>query len=209
MNHTIITIGRQYGSGGREIGEKLAEELGYAYYDTLLLDKAAEEGGLTRGLMERYDEKRADQWLNLSMAGGINDPEHFPVPTRAALAQFEAIRKIGEKESAVIVGRCSDYVLREQDNVLSVFVHAGMEHRIRRVMDRNSIGKGEAERRIRSTDKNRASYYNYYTDKQWGVSESYHLCVDSGLFGIEGVVKLLKESVRLFQTEREEQKGKG
>lgn len=194
MDKMIVTIGRQYGSGGREIGEKLAQRLGYNYYDTLILEKAAEQSGITPSIMKRYDEQLTDKWLNpINVCS--SDKDHLPLPVRAALAQFEIIRQIGEKGGAVIVGRCADYVLRDQNNVLSVFVHAGQEHRAARVATRNNIGYGEAETRIRNTDKHRAAYYNYYADKKWGASTTYHLCLDSGVLGIDAAVDMLQTCV--------------
>ncbi|MDO4175646.1 MAG: cytidylate kinase-like family protein [Eubacteriales bacterium] len=193
----LITIGRQYGSGGREIGEKLAERLGYTYYDTLLLDQAAKHSGLSEEIVARYDEKLADKWMNLSIGmHRTDDPHQLPVPLRAVIGQFEAIRKIGQAGSAVIVGRCADYVLKEKQELLSVFVHAGMEHRITRVAKRNNIGADEAKKRIRNTDKKRAAYYEYYTDAKWGETANYHICVDSGFWGIDGVVELLVACVQ-------------
>lgn len=196
MKDIIVTIGRQYGSGGREIGEKLAERLSVPYYDTLLLEKAAENSGLTKTALASYDEQMADKWVHRAGHGGSAD--QLPISMRAALAQFEAIHKIAEKGSAVIIGRCADYVLRERDHVLSVFVHAEKEQRIARVAERNSISRSEAEKRIKNTDKHRASYYNFYTDKEWGVSDSYDLCVDSSRFGIENTVEMLLESIQLL-----------
>lgn len=188
----LITIGRQYGSGGREIGEKLAERLGYPYYDTLLLEKAAKDSGLSEHIIAKYDERLADKWLNLSLGmHGADDLHKLPVPLRAIIGQFEAIRKIGHQGSAVIVGRCADFILKENKNLLSIFIHAGMEHRIARVAARNDISEDEAKKRIRNTDKHRAAYYEYYTDAKWGKSETYHLCIDSGFWGIDGVVELL------------------
>ncbi|MDO4339985.1 MAG: cytidylate kinase-like family protein [Eubacteriales bacterium] len=199
----VITIGRQYGSGGREIGEKLAEKLGYTYYDTILLDKAAKDSGLTESIIARYDEKLADKWLNISLGmHGSDDIQKLPVPLRAVIGQFEAIRKIGQQGSAVIVGRCADHVLREDKNVLSVFIYAGLGQRIARVAERNDISRDEARKRIRNTDKKRAAYYEYYTDKEWGKSESYHLCIDSGFFGIDGTVEVLSACIQ--QQERKE-----
>ncbi|MDO5785568.1 MAG: cytidylate kinase-like family protein [Eubacteriales bacterium] len=191
MNNRIITIGRQYGSGGREIGEKLAKRLGFHYYDTLILEKAAERSKLSHNIIKLYDERLANKWVSLSRAVDPHDMSHLPLPLRAALSQFEAIEEIGKQGSAVIVGRCADHVLRDQGNVFSVFVHAEIHHRIDRVAARNHISKEEAKKRIRNTDKQRASFYNYYTDKEWGASASYNICVDSGLFGIDGTVDLL------------------
>ena len=196
MGNRIITIGRQYGSGGREIGEKLAQKLGYTYYDTLLLEKMEQQGGLSRSVLERYDERLADKWLNLTLFNGAKETDQLPVSIRAIISQFETIRKIGQTESAVIVGRCADYVLREQDNVLSVFVHSEMSHRVARVTARNQISEAEAKKRIQNTDRHRAAYYEYHTDKRWGASESYHLCIDSGLFGIDGAVSVLQKCLQ-------------
>lgn len=196
MGNRIITIGRQYGSGGREIGEKLARRLGYTYYDTLLLEKMEQQGGISRSVLERYDERLADKWLNLALFSGAKETAQLPVSVRAIISQFETIRKIGQTESAVIVGRCADYVLREQDNVLSVFVHAEMSHRVARVAARNQISEAEAKKRIQNTDRHRAAYYEYHTDKRWGASESYHLCIDSGLFGINGAVSVLQNCLQ-------------
>lgn len=196
MKNMIITIGRQYGSGGREIGEKLAGELGFDYYDTMLLEKSSEGSGLSQRIIEEYDERLTNKWLNLAITGGAQDVNHLPLPLRVILSQFEVIEKIGKKGSAVIIGRCADYVLHEQKNVFSVFVHAETGRRIARVAERNHISMEEAKKRIRNTDKQRASYYNYYTDKKWGVSDSYNICIDSGLFGIDGAVALLKNCVQ-------------
>ena len=196
MKNMIMTIGRQYGSGGREIGEKLAGELGFDYYDTMLLEKSSEGSGLSQRIIEEYDERLTNKWLNLAITGGAQDVNHLPLPLRVILSQFEVIEKIGKKGSAVIVGRCADYVLHEQKNVFSVFVHAETGRRIARVAERNHISMEEAKKRIRNTDKQRASYYNYYTDKKWGVSDSYNICIDSGLFGIDGAVALLKNCVQ-------------
>lgn len=199
MRKQIITIGRQYGSGGREIGEKLANLLGISYYDTVLLEKVAENSGLSGKIIERYDEQLKDKWLHMSGIGWSGDPNRIPVPIRAALSQFEIISRIGKNESAVIIGRCADYVLREQKNVLSVFIHADIDKRIERVAARNSISKTEAQKLIRNTDKHRASYYELYTDKKWGIPESYNICIDSGVFGIDGSAELLKESICISQ----------
>ena len=190
----IITIGRQYGSGGREIGEKLAGQLGYTYYDTLILEKASKESGITQSVMKRYDEQLADKWLN-PMVTRCMTKDNLPLPIRTALSQFEIIRQIGEKGAAVIVGRCADYILRNQENVLTVFVHADQEHRVARIADRNNISVSEAETRIRNTDKHRAAYYNYYAEKKWGAATTYQLCLDSGVLGIDGVVDLLQYCV--------------
>lgn len=199
----IITIGRQYGSGGREIGEKLAERLHYSYYDTLILEKTAQESGISKEIIQRYDEQLKDKWIsNLSLGIGTNNTDNLPLSFRAVLSQFEAIRKVGQTGSAVIVGRCADYVLQDRDDVLSVFINADKESRAARVAKRNQIRIEEAKKRIKNTDKHRAAYYNCYTDKIWGSADSYHLCVDSGRFGIDGAVDFLETCVLLIQRTR-------
>lgn len=195
MNNMIVTIGRQYGSGGREIGERLAQRLGYAYYDTMILEKASEKSGIKPSVMKRYDEQVADKWLNPMISGGMSK-DTLLLPVRAALSQFEVIRQIGEKGAAVIVGRCADYVLREQNNVLSVFIHADWSRRVARVAARNGIEAKEAGVRVRNTDKHRAAYYNCYTEKKWGSADTYQLCLDSGAIGIDGAVNLLEFCVK-------------
>ncbi len=193
----IITIGRQYGSGGREIGEKLAERLGYDYYDTLLLEKTAAASGLSEEMVARYDENLADKWMNASLGMvGATEQHKLPLPLRAAFGQFAEIQKIGKRGRAIIVGRCADRILKEQSNVLSVFIRADLKHRIARVVKRNDISEVEARKRIHNTDKNRAAYYNYYTDAEWGNPENYHLCIDSGKFGIDGTVKMVEACIR-------------
>lgn len=164
--------------------------------DTLLLEKMAQHGGISRSILERYDERLADKWLNLALFSEAKEPDQLPVSVRAMISQFETIRKIGQTESAVIVGRCADYMLREQGNILSVFVHAEMKHRIARVAARNQISEVEAKKRIQNTDRHRASYYEYHTDRQWGASERYHLCIDSGLFGIDSAVSVLQNCLQ-------------
>lgn len=201
MGDIIITVGRQYGSGGREIGKELAHQLGIACYDSTLLERTARTSGLTSGIVERYDEKLKDRWLHMSAGGWFGDPNYIPVPLRAAISQFNIISDIGRKESAVIIGRCADYVLRDQENVLSVFIYADIDKRIECVAARNNVSEAEARKLVRKTDKQRASYYKYYTGKKWGVPDSYHLCIDSGLFGIEGAIMMLKKSAHLFHTE--------
>lgn len=192
MNNIIITIGRQYGSGGREIGEKLANKLGFFFYDTLLLEKVAKDSGLSDEAISKYDERLADKWLSLNLGmSNTADIHRFPIPLKVTIGQFEAIRKIGRTESAVIVGRCADYVLKEQNNVLSTFIYADINKRIERVSKRNNISLSEAQKRIKNTDRERAAFYNYYTDNNWGMHTNYNITIDSGIFGIEGTAEIL------------------
>jgi cytidylate kinase len=204
-NNTIITIGRQYGSAGREIGHLLAKELGINYYDKELLKKAAKESGLCEELFENHDEKPTNSFLySLVMdtySLGYNSSAFIDMPLnhKVFLAQFDTIKKIAEQESCIIVGRCADYALADYKNCLNVFIHAKLEDRIRRIAVKHDLTDAKAKELILKTDKSRASYYNYYTSKKWGDTSSYHLAIDSGVAGIEGTVKVIKEYLEFMK----------
>ena len=196
-NSTIITIGRQSGSGGRVIGEMLAKELGIPFYDKELLDHAANHSGICRELFENHDEKPTNSFLySLVMdtysfgysSAGFTD---MPMNHKIFLAQFEAIKKLAEEGPCVMVGRCADYALADNPNLFSVFIHANMDWRINRISAKYLKSAKEAKELIQKTDKSRSSYYNYYTNKKWGDAASYNLCVDSSRLGVEGTVKML------------------
>ncbi len=190
MKNTIVTIGRQYGSGGRMIGMKLAEELGVKCYNSELLVEAAKESGLCREIFEKNDEKPISAFLSFSPTAYGSD--QMPLNHRVFLAQMQTIRNLAEQESCVIVGRCADYVLRDYDGVVNIFVHAPLEDRMKRVIERDGIAPGKAEKRVKRIDRERASYYNFYSTKKWGAAESYDLCINSSTFGIDGCVKIIK-----------------
>ena len=199
---TVITIGREFGSGGHEIGMKLAEKLGIKCYDKELLELAAKESGLCEELFASQDEKPTNSFLySLVMdtysLGYTNSYVDMPINHKVFLAQFDAIKKLAERESCVIVGRCADYALEEFDNVLSVFIHADMDARIRRIARIYDLTDAKAKDLIKKTDKRRSSYYNYYTCKKWGDSESYNICLDSSLLGIDGTAKAIEQLVEL------------
>ena len=196
-NSTIITIGRQSGSGGRVIGEMLAKELGIPFYDKELLDHAANHSGICRELFENHDEKPTNSFLySLVMdtysfgysSAGFTD---MPMNHKIFLAQFEAIKKLAEEGPCVMVGRCADYALADNPNLFSVFIHANMDWRINRISAKYLKSAKETKELIQKTDKSRSSYYNYYTNKKWGDAASYNLCVDSSRLGVEGTVKML------------------
>ncbi|WP_099468125.1 cytidylate kinase-like family protein [Konateibacter massiliensis] len=199
LNHTIVTIGRQYGSAGRDIGQALANELGINFYDKELLKKAAKESGLCEELFENHDEKPTNSFLySLVMdtySLGYNSAAFVDMPLnhKVFLAQFDTIKKIANQESCVIVGRCADYALADYKNCLNVFIHANMEDRIKRIAKKYELTDAKAKDLIVKTDKSRASYYNYYSSKKWGETSSYHLALDSSLVGVEGSVQIIKE----------------
>lgn len=194
MKKFIITIGRQYGSGGRMIGQKIAEDLGVKCYNSELLIEAAKESGLCQEVFEKIDEKPISAFL--SFTAGKYDHGEMPLNHKVFLAQMQTIKKLAERESCVIVGRCADYVLRERDDVINVFISAPFEDRVKRVIERDDILPGKAEKRVRRIDKERSNYYNFYSTKRWGIADSYDVCLDSSKFGIEGCAKIIESLIK-------------
>ena len=194
-NNVVITIGREFGSGGREIGKKVADRLGIKFYDKELLQEAAKESGFCREIFENQDEKPTNSFLySLVMdTYSING-----YSSALFLAQFETIKKIAEKESCVIVGRCADYALAENPNCINVFIHADKEFRTKRVAAELQVNESKAKDAIQKKDKQRASYYNYYTSKKWGDSRSYHLTLDSSALGIDKCVEMILQYRALY-----------
>ncbi len=205
--NTIITIGRQYGSAGRQIGRALAKDLGIACYDKELLDRAAKESGICQELFENHDEKPTNSFLyslvmdTCSFGYSSAAFSDMPINQKVFLAQFEAIKKIASEGPCVMIGRCADYALADFDNCLSVFIHADIQTRIRRIATLYDLTDAKAKDKILKTDKRRASYYNYYTSKRWGDANGYDLCIDSGKFGIDGSVEFLKQAIMLKERE--------
>ncbi|MCI9138639.1 cytidylate kinase-like family protein [bacterium 1XD42-8] len=203
--NTIITIGRQFGSGGHEIGEKLAQFWGIKCYDKELLARAAKESGYCEEMFRNHDERPTNSFLyNLVMdtySFGYNSSTFvdMPISHKVFLAQFDAIKKLAKEEPCVIVGRCADYALAEFKNCVHIFIHGDLETRIQRVAKKYELTSDKAKEMIIKKDKQRASYYNYYSSKKWASVESYHLSVDSSLLGIDGTVELIKQFVNGFE----------
>lgn len=199
MKKIIITIGRQFGSGGREIGKRVAQELGIGYYDKELLAVAAEESGLSLEYLEEKDEKRATHFLHSLTIGypySVWGSGELPVEQLAVQAQRNAVLSVAEKGSCVIVGRCADVILADRDDVVSIFISADMEQRVRHVKERDGVAEGEAREKIRRMDKARTSYYNFYSDQKWGAAANYDLCVNASRLGVEGTVKFILEYIK-------------
>ena len=191
MANKIYTIGREFGSGGREVGEKLAAKLGIKLYDKELLQQAAKDSGFCEEIFENHDEKPTNSFL-YSVSGYSAAPFlDMPLNHKVFLAQFETIKKIAEKESCVIVGRCADYALSDNPDCINVFIHADMDIRIKNVSKNLNITENKARDIINKTDKQRASYYNYYTSKKWGDSKSYNLSLDAGKLGTDNCVEMI------------------
>lgn len=199
----VITIGRQFGSGGRKVGRLLAEKLDIPYYDKELLAEAAKDSGICQEIFENHDEKPTRSLL-FSLVTGVQmhgDPGSMymdmPLNHRIFLAQFDAIRRIASEGPCVIVGRCADYVLRDKPNAVSVFVKADIRQRVERAVSLYGVDPARAEETVRKADKQRASYYNYYATATWGDVNNYDLCVDTGKLGIDGTVELIEQYLRL------------
>lgn len=196
---TIITIGRQYGSGGHEIGEKLAEKLGIPFYDKQLLKVAAKQSGLMEQVIDSFDEKPdksflyslvVDPYSALNMGGYENSLNY-----KVVSASFDAIKKIASEGACVIIGRCADYALEDYDNCISVFITAPLKVRCERIMQRREIMYNEALSAIKKTDKQRESYYNFYSAKKWGNINSYDMVINSHILGIDGTADLIRDFV--------------
>ena len=206
----IITVGRQYGSGGRYVARLLAEKLNIPFYDKELLSEASRDSGICQELLEDYDEKQGRNLLfsllNGSPARGDAGSMYIDMPLnhRIFLAQFDTIRRIASEGPCVIVGRCADYVLRDYDNVINVFVKAGQQERIQRIIRYNGADPVKAEEILRKADKQRSAYYNYYATGTWGDVNNYDLCLDTGTLGIEGCVDLICRCVEIQRKKAEE-----
>ena len=198
MENEIYTIGREFGSYGKQVGEKLSARLGIKFYDKELLQKAAKDSGFCEEIFENHDEKPTNSFLySLVMdtysAGNYSAAPFLDMPLnhKVFLAQFDSIKKIAENESCVIVGRCADYALASNPNCLNVFIRADMEDRIKRISKRMDLTENKAKDMIQKKDKQRAIYYNYYTSKKWGDSRSYDLCLNTSKVSVEDCVELI------------------
>ena len=197
--NTIITIGRQFGSGGKEVGIRVAKELGIPFYDKELLQEAAKKSGLCEKIFENFDERPKSLLYSIAM-----DSYMFALPGVGAgdsleqqvyLATFNTIRRLADQGPCVIIGRCADYALAENPNHLSLFIHAPMDVRVARVAKRQNISPEKARQLIIKTDKRRASYYEYYSSRKWGAVDSYDFCLDSSYLGISRTVVLVRAIV--------------
>lgn len=199
-----ITIGRQFGSGGRLIGQALAKDLGIEYYDKALLVEAARHAGMSTELFERKDEK-APSFFGGIMSLNMGYSTYSMYPGGSSIsddalyrAQSDVIRSLADRSSCVIVGRSADYALRDRKNVINVFIHAPIEERVRRIMERGDAATPEQARQIaEKNNKLRAAYYNFYTDKKWGHASSYDLTIDSSRITIDQAVELIRHFIEL------------
>ncbi len=193
----IITIGRSYGSGGRSIGKQLAKQLNIPYYDDKIIALAAENNGMSQAFFESLDEKPADVSL-LYLATGYDNKNYQSFEIQALRAQEEIIRNIADEGACVIIGRRADQILRGNKKTLSVFVSGSPEERAKRVSERDGISLSESRKKIVKVDRERATYYNQYSDSDWGAARTYDLCVDTSKLGVDGAVDVIISTVKIL-----------
>lgn len=190
----IITIGRQHGSSGREIARLLAEKLNYKCYDKEIVDEAANHSDFSRDLIDAFDEKRMSAFI--LHAGGYGLNENFRLNMQVVSAQFEAMRNIADKGDCIFVGRCADYILRDHDDLVSVFILGDMDERLKCLERRQGLDEAEAKKKIKEVDKDRSSFYRYYSDQTWGDAQNYDMCINSSKLGVEGTVQVILDYIK-------------
>ena len=201
-NPLIITIGREYGSGGRQIGKALAEKLGISFYDKEIITLAAKKSGLSDEFIASNEQRtRSGLMHNLAASAtyhnGFFSGHYLPLSENIFIAQAQVIRDIAAKESAVIVGRCADYILADRENTINVFIHAPIEARVKRIMALHGIDEAAALKEINTSDKERGNHYFRYTDMKWGKAQNYDVCINSALMGIEKTVEMLADLAKI------------
>jgi len=193
-----ISIGRQLGSGGRVIGEKLASQLGISFYDKELIQIASQESGLGKEFFEQVDEKTSHSifsglfGLHSAYTNDIYSNSYLSNETLFKI-QSDVIRELSEKQSCIFVGRCADYVLKDNPRCLNLFITADMDDRVKRIAEIQKMTGKKAKDYIEKMDKKRASYYNYFSNKVWGAAGSYHLCINSSVLGIDATVTFIRQ----------------
>lgn len=202
-SNKIITIGRQYGSGGKVIGETIAKKLDIPFYDKELLKLAAKKSGICEEIFDSFDERPTNSFLYTLVMDpyslGFGTTDELPLNHKVFLASFDTIKNIADKDgSCVFVGRCADYALRDYKNVINVFIYANIEDRIKRVSEKYGLAEGKAKDLIKKEDKSRASYYNYYSSKKWGDMKGYDICINTSLYGIEKTADILCDIISKY-----------
>lgn len=197
---SVITISRQYGSGGRFIAKLLSEKLGIPYYDNELITLAARESGYSEAIFEKAEQLSTHSFLySLSMFGSTDGIYGLPLADKVYIAQSEIIKKCAENGPCIIVGRCSDYVLKDYDNIINFFIYSDEERKVERAVKYYGISADKAASELKKKDKKRANYYNYYTSRNWGSYENYHLSINSDAVGVEAAVEILAAFVNSYE----------
>ena len=207
--NTRITIGRQFGSSGHEIGKKVAEKLGIPCYDKEIITATAKNSGFCEEMIENHDERPTSSFLyNLVMdtySFGYNNSTYvdMPISQKVFLAQFNAIKDLADAGPCVIVGRCADYALQDRTDTLNIFIFGSEEIKIKTIMNRfPELNEGKARDMMVKKDKQRQSYYNYYSSKKWGRADTYDLCINSSTLGVDGTVDLICQYVNDFENKK-------
>jgi len=197
----VITIGRQFGCGAREIGTKLAEKMNISYYDKEIIKKASKESGFDEDLFKFYDEKPTSSFLFNVTTDGLIPMGNTATTLQDQIVQFQfdTIKKVAREGSCIIVGRCADYILRDNPNLVSVYLHADEAYRKNRIIKEHDCSDKEALKQMKSVDKKRAKFHNFYSDSSWGDAATYDLCIDVSKLGIDGTVDLIAEYVKKVQ----------
>lgn len=191
----IITIGRQHGSNGHDIARKLSEKLGIPCYDKEIVDEAARGSDINKDVVESFDEKKVGPvFSSAPQFAGFG--ASFNLNSKIAASQFDAIKALAEKGDCIFVGRCADYVLRNRSDLIKVFICADYAFRVRTIMERKDLSEDKAKKLIKEVDKDRSSYYRYYTDRNWGDMENYELCLDSSRTGVDGAVEVIAALIK-------------
>ena len=202
MINSIITISRQYGSGGRFVAKKLAEKLGIPFYDNEIITMAAKESGYAENIFEKAEQVSTHSLLySLSMFGTAGGVYGLPLSDKVFLIQSDIIKSCAAKGPCVIVGRCSDYVLKDFPNLVNFFLYSDLDSRVKRVQKYYNNDSKNLQEDIERRDKKRATYYNYYTTQRWGAVENYHLSVHTDSVGIDGCVDILEAFIKAHERE--------
>lgn len=199
----IITIGRQYGSGGRYIAKIVAEKLGYRFFDDELLSLAAKKAGFSEAMIRQFDEKPGNSLLYSTFVNSAATSDSLPLNQKLAMAQFDIIEQVASDGNCVLVGRCADYILRNRQDLVTVFIHAPMEYRAARLEAYYGVPGPLTEKTMKKQDRKRADYYNFFTQRKWGASTSYQVCFDSSVLGIGGTADAIVQYVRLRESKVE------
>ena len=203
MEYTTITIGRQFGSRGREIAKRLAKTLNYQYYDKELLVKVAQKSGLTTEFLENTDERQTSPFfysLLTSPSGLWWNDRYISTEALAHQAQIETIHNLAKQENCIIVGRCADYILKEKKKLLRIFICADLKDRIQHIMERDQLSEKEARKKIKEMEKSRSAYYNFNTDQKWADPTNYDLCINVSKLGVEKTVDLIIKTLHQITT---------
>lgn len=200
----VITISREFGSGGRVIGAMVAERLGIPFYDRKLIEMSAEKAGLAVSFVEDTEQKIKSKFLHSLAFGGYHNGAdlgsmQLSLPDKLFIATCDIIRTIADEGSCVIVGRCADYVLKERKNVIDIFIYADAEHKKERAIKEYGISPDKADAEVKKTNKYRANHYEYYTEREWGEKSNYHLCLNSGFLGVQNTVDIIVDAVNEFK----------